>query len=337
MQAALLTQPFDFRAAAARLQASCSTSAPTARNTASSRVLARPQWLRENPDAARGYLRALSDAVDWLYDPANRDEAIAILARGHQARPGDRRRRPTTTTSRSCSRSAASSRFRTRSSPSTVKTLIELGDIKPDGDVDEVCRPELPAPLSSAIARRASRAILMACGTVRRRTNPGSAMPDLPLTLAIGDYLHTRELTTGRVKPEGIELTVLNHPFETIAYRFLATYEWEMSEFSLATYCTLLRRGRCADDRRCRCSRRGCSGTARSSCGANSPIEDRRRPRGQADRHPAMDADRGDLCARLAAARRRRAAHVDRLGAGRRQRSPAARRWRSSRCRRASG
>jgi 4,5-dihydroxyphthalate decarboxylase len=68
-------------------------------------------------------------------------------------------------------------------------------------------------------------------------------MPDLRLTLAIGDYLHTRELKTGAVKPEGIDLTVLNHPFETIAYRFLATYEWEISEFSFATHCTLCAAG----------------------------------------------------------------------------------------------
>lgn len=68
-------------------------------------------------------------------------------------------------------------------------------------------------------------------------------MPDLKLTLAIGDYLHTRELASGRIKPVGIDLTVLNHPFETIAYRFLATYEWEISEFSLATYCTIVAQG----------------------------------------------------------------------------------------------
>lgn len=64
-------------------------------------------------------------------------------------------------------------------------------------------------------------------------------MADLRLTLAIGDYLHTQELSAGRIKPEGIDLRVLNHPFETIAYRFLASQEWEVSEFSLATYCTL--------------------------------------------------------------------------------------------------
>jgi 4,5-dihydroxyphthalate decarboxylase len=68
-------------------------------------------------------------------------------------------------------------------------------------------------------------------------------MPDLRLTLAIGDYLHTRELAAGRIRPEGIDLTVLNHPFETIAFRFLATQEWEISEFSLATYCTLTAQG----------------------------------------------------------------------------------------------
>ena len=68
-------------------------------------------------------------------------------------------------------------------------------------------------------------------------------MSDLPLTLAIGDYLHTRELATGRVKPEGIDLRVLHHPFEQIAYRFLASEEWEVSEFSLATYCTITAQG----------------------------------------------------------------------------------------------
>jgi 4,5-dihydroxyphthalate decarboxylase len=68
-------------------------------------------------------------------------------------------------------------------------------------------------------------------------------MPDLRLTLAIGDYLHTRALKSGEVKPEGIDLTVLNHPFETVAFRFLATQEWEVSEFSLATYCTLTAQG----------------------------------------------------------------------------------------------
>ena len=70
-------------------------------------------------------------------------------------------------------------------------------------------------------------------------------MSDLRLTFAIGDYLHMRELALGRVKPEGIDLTVLTLPLETIAYRFLATYEWEVSEFSLATYCAMVANGNC--------------------------------------------------------------------------------------------
>jgi 4,5-dihydroxyphthalate decarboxylase len=68
-------------------------------------------------------------------------------------------------------------------------------------------------------------------------------MPDLRLTFAIGDYLHMRALAHGRVKPEGIDLTVLTLPLETIAYRFLAAYEWEVSEFSLATYCAMVANG----------------------------------------------------------------------------------------------
>ena len=68
-------------------------------------------------------------------------------------------------------------------------------------------------------------------------------MPDLRLTLAIGDYLHARALKTGAVKPEGIELTMLTLPLETVAYRFLAGYEWEISEFSLATYCAMVANG----------------------------------------------------------------------------------------------
>jgi ABC-type nitrate/sulfonate/bicarbonate transport system substrate-binding protein len=94
-------------------------------------VLARPQWLRDNPETARGYLRALSAGVDWLYDPANRDEAIAILARETKLEPaiaeqtynyyiGELQPFP-----------------RKLAVPDqiihgTVKTLIELGDIKPE-------------------------------------------------------------------------------------------------------------------------------------------------------------------------------------------------------------
>jgi ABC-type nitrate/sulfonate/bicarbonate transport system substrate-binding protein len=40
---------------------------------------ARKSWAEKNSDAVVGYIRAFSDAVDWLYDPSNREEAITIF------------------------------------------------------------------------------------------------------------------------------------------------------------------------------------------------------------------------------------------------------------------
>lgn len=40
---------------------------------------ARKGWAEQNRSTVVGYIRAFSDAVDWLYDPRNKDEAIAIL------------------------------------------------------------------------------------------------------------------------------------------------------------------------------------------------------------------------------------------------------------------
>jgi 4,5-dihydroxyphthalate decarboxylase len=65
---------------------------------------------------------------------------------------------------------------------------------------------------------------------------------NIPLTMAIGDYVHTRELSAGHVRVEGIDLTVLNYPFEQVGLRFGALREWEVSEFSLANYCSLIAR-----------------------------------------------------------------------------------------------
>jgi ABC-type nitrate/sulfonate/bicarbonate transport system substrate-binding protein len=40
---------------------------------------ARKSWADANRAAVVGYIRAFSDAVDWLYQSANKDEAVAIL------------------------------------------------------------------------------------------------------------------------------------------------------------------------------------------------------------------------------------------------------------------
>jgi ABC-type nitrate/sulfonate/bicarbonate transport system substrate-binding protein len=81
VQAALLGQPFDFRAADQGARTLLDIGA-YAKDYGFLTLMARPKWLADNPDTARAYLRALSAAVDWIYDEKNRDEAIAILAKG---------------------------------------------------------------------------------------------------------------------------------------------------------------------------------------------------------------------------------------------------------------
>jgi len=39
----------------------------------------RQGWARQNPRRVEAYIRATSDAVDWLYQPENKDEAIRIF------------------------------------------------------------------------------------------------------------------------------------------------------------------------------------------------------------------------------------------------------------------
>src|SRR3990172_13264189 len=71
-------------------------------------------------------------------------------------------------------------------------------------------------------------------------------MGHLRLTLAVGDYDHTRDLALGRVRPHGIDLTVLNFNVEEIFFRFHDRLEWEVSEMSMGMYTSAISRG---DDR----------------------------------------------------------------------------------------
>jgi 4,5-dihydroxyphthalate decarboxylase len=61
-------------------------------------------------------------------------------------------------------------------------------------------------------------------------------MPSLPLTLAISEYDHVRDLVSGRVKPEGIDLTALVLSIEEIFYRFTVYREWDVSEMAMGKY-----------------------------------------------------------------------------------------------------
>jgi 4,5-dihydroxyphthalate decarboxylase len=61
-------------------------------------------------------------------------------------------------------------------------------------------------------------------------------MNKLPLTGAMPDYDHVRDLVMGRVQVEGIDFRLLNLPIEEIFYRFLVHKEWDVSEVSFAKY-----------------------------------------------------------------------------------------------------
>jgi 4,5-dihydroxyphthalate decarboxylase len=66
-----------------------------------------------------------------------------------------------------------------------------------------------------------------------------SGRENVHLTLAINDYDHVRDLVTGAVAVEGIDLTCLTLSVEEIFWRFSRHREWEVSEMSLAKYCAL--------------------------------------------------------------------------------------------------
>ena len=59
-------------------------------------------------------------------------------------------------------------------------------------------------------------------------------MANLPLSIAVGDYDHMRDLTTGRVVPDGIEVRPINVPTEEMFFRFIKFQEFDVSEVSFA-------------------------------------------------------------------------------------------------------
>jgi 4,5-dihydroxyphthalate decarboxylase len=62
-------------------------------------------------------------------------------------------------------------------------------------------------------------------------------MSELRLSIALSDYVHTRDIADGRIRPIGIDLIVNNLSFEQAAFRFGANLEFDISEYSLANYC----------------------------------------------------------------------------------------------------
>ncbi len=71
----------------------------------------------------------------------------------------------------------------------------------------------------------------------------GRTLNNLKITIALGDYDQTRDLALGRVRPVGIDLTVLNFNVEEIFYRFYERLEWDVSELSMGMYTSAISRG----------------------------------------------------------------------------------------------
>ena len=58
-------------------------------------------------------------------------------------------------------------------------------------------------------------------------------MKKISLTMAVSDADHTRDVVTGKVPVEGVELTALDLVPEEIFYRFTMYREWDVSEMSM--------------------------------------------------------------------------------------------------------
>jgi len=68
-------------------------------------------------------------------------------------------------------------------------------------------------------------------------------MSAVDLTIAVGDYDHIRDVTSGRIAVPGVSVRSLALPVEEIFARFFEYREWEVSEFSFGKYSALVAAG----------------------------------------------------------------------------------------------
>jgi ABC-type nitrate/sulfonate/bicarbonate transport system substrate-binding protein len=80
VQAAFLGSPFEFRAEQAGFKKLVDFGT-YAKGIAFTAIIVRQDWLKANRDTAIRYMAAVGDAIDFLYDPANKAQAIDILAK----------------------------------------------------------------------------------------------------------------------------------------------------------------------------------------------------------------------------------------------------------------
>jgi 4,5-dihydroxyphthalate decarboxylase len=61
--------------------------------------------------------------------------------------------------------------------------------------------------------------------------------------MAISSYDHVADLITGRIRAEGIDLNVMELPIEEVFFRMLNFAEWDIAEFSMAKYVSMVASG----------------------------------------------------------------------------------------------
>ncbi|WP_433966489.1 hypothetical protein [Tunturiibacter gelidiferens] len=68
-------------------------------------------------------------------------------------------------------------------------------------------------------------------------------MPGVPISMAISNYDHVADLLNNRVRIEGVNLTPMELPIEEVFFRMFSFGEWDVSEFSMAKYVSLVGAG----------------------------------------------------------------------------------------------
>ena len=68
-------------------------------------------------------------------------------------------------------------------------------------------------------------------------------MPELPLTMAVTYFDHISDLLRGRVRAEGIDLNILQLPVEEIFFRMHHFGEFDVAEFALGKYVSMIAAG----------------------------------------------------------------------------------------------
>ena len=110
---ALFNPPFSRQLEALGFR-SLDTAASLMRNYQGHVVAVRQSWAEKNKKTLVGFIRALSEAIDWLYAPANRNERVCGFSRAYAGRRSRRRGRRLFRPVRSAIRVLAEGRRRSR-------------------------------------------------------------------------------------------------------------------------------------------------------------------------------------------------------------------------------